>query len=122
MADPDNSCETRSSASDVRVLLSAMRLGKPVVTQNKDDFLLLHEVWSSLKALWEAEVLLFTGAAVSFSTHAGIVIIPPIPIYDAAALLLDLTVAQPQLQGRCLRWLPQTGLQEPLPMSGAQVN
>jgi hypothetical protein len=98
--------------SDVQVLVHAAEHGQAVVTHNNRDFRALHEAWVTWRHRWSAEAHVRTGTHVDFSQHSGIVIAPPIPIYDLAHIVEEFMEAEWPMADRLYVWDRTVGWHE----------
>jgi hypothetical protein len=102
----------RLGITDVQVLLRAAEDGQTVITHNNRDFRALHEAWVTWRGRWAAEVRERTGIAVVLSRHAGILIVPPAPAYELAALIEAFAETAGPLADRLFSWTRSRGWHE----------
>lgn len=94
----------RLGLSDVQVLLRAAEHGQTVITHNNKDFRALHEAWVTWRKRWETEVEQQSGVRIDLSSHAGIVIVPAIPIGDLADIVKAFADSAPPMADRLYSW------------------
>ena len=94
----------RLGLRDVQVLLRAAESGQTLVTHNNEDFRALHEAWVTWRRRWADEVAGTLGIPVALSQHAGILIVPHLPIQALARILEDLADAAGSTEDRLFAW------------------
>ncbi len=102
----------RLRLTDTHVLLRAAEAGQTLVTHNDKDFRLLHEAWLTWRERWENEVARLTGVHLPLSRHAGILIVPPLPIHDLARILEPFDDTSDSLDDRLFAWNRSRGWHE----------
>jgi hypothetical protein len=102
----------RIGLTDPHVLARAAESGQTLITHNRDDFRALHEAWLTWRSRWEQEVAGLTGAAVSLSRHAGILILPHGFTHELAVILEAFEQSAVPVGERLFIWKTATGWQE----------
>ncbi|MFN8591767.1 MAG: DUF5615 family PIN-like protein [Thermomicrobiales bacterium] len=102
----------RLGLSDVQALLSAADDGRTFITHNSRDFRALHEAWVTWRQRWLTEAERQTGVPVGLSRHGGILIVPPLPIYDLAGIIMDFATATDPPADRLFAWSAARNWQE----------
>jgi hypothetical protein len=103
---------SRLGLSDVQVLLHAAESGQTVVTHNNEDFRALHEAWVTWRKRWGTEVARTVGRQIDLSSHAGVVIVPAIPVRELAAVIEEFVDIAPPMTNRHFSWTRPGGWHE----------
>ena len=98
--------------TDVRVLTHASQAGQTVVTHNARDFWMLQEAWIGWRRRWSGEAERATGKVVPMSGHAGIVIVPQVPVADVEALVASFAERHGAIPDRIFVWSGDGGWSE----------
>ncbi len=102
----------RIGLRDPRVLLQAAESSQTLITHNRDDFRTLHEAWLTWRTQWAQEFAQLTGASVSLSRHAGILILPHGLTHELAFILAEFEQSADPIGERLFVWKAATGWQE----------
>jgi hypothetical protein len=103
----------RLGLSDAEILLQASRNGQTLLSHNGRDFVLLHEAWVTWRRHWTTEAEQQAGISAVLSRHAGILIIPTIPIRDLARILEQVADIARSIADRLFGWSVAGGWHEP---------
>ena len=102
----------RLGLRDVQVLLRAAESDQTLVTHNNDDFRALHEAWVTWRRRWSDEVAQAIGMPVALSQHAGILIVPHLPIRALARILEPFADSSGSIADRLFAWAASQGWHE----------
>jgi hypothetical protein len=102
----------RLGLSDIQVLLHAADSRPTLITHNNKDFRLLQEAWAAWRRRWEDEAARAAGGSISLSRHAGIAIVPLLPVQDLVSILSALAESADSLSDRLVAWSPRRGWRE----------
>lgn len=111
--DIDSATElNRLRLSDVQVILRAAAEGQTLLTHNRNHFEALHEAWVTWRWRWSIEAEQATGAQVSLSQHAGILILPQIDIRALVPILEEFGPDRDPITDRLFVWSRRRAWQE----------
>jgi hypothetical protein len=94
----------RLGLTDPRTLLQSAEAGQALITHNNHDFRALHEAWVSWRGRWEREAKQLTGRTLTFSGHAGILILPHGAVEDLAEIVEAFDALAETTADRLFRW------------------
>lgn len=102
----------RLGLTDVQALVQAADSAQTVITRNSKHFRSLHEAWVDWRRRWSAEVLHQTGTEVILSGHAGILIVPSLPVHDLAHIIESFADANVSIGDGLFAWTALRGWHE----------
>lgn len=102
----------RLGLTDVQVLVQAAESAQTVITRNSKHFRSLHEAWVDWRRRWSAEVLHQTGIEIILSGHAGILIVPSLPVSDLAQIIEPFADGNVSIDDALFAWTASRGWHE----------